>query len=157
MSRITVPTLFKFGGFTFPTDYIKIDTYEAAPNQRQDLDSYTDASGETHRNALAKVKTQVTFTTRQLRNSEFEGLMAGITGAYDNPNERDAHNCEYWDWEYQKMRTGRHMYLDPSLKIKVVNLIPSERNPGAANYDHNLEVYLIDEIKWTFIEYGAHY
>lgn len=149
MSVITVPILFKFGGFPFPTDFIKIDTFDISPNQRQDLDSYTDAFGETHRNAIPCTKTQIKFKTRQLRNREFDYLMSGIVGAYDDALERMAGGCEYWDFEYNKMRTGRKMYLDPSVHFKLVNLIPqnaSDRQGG--------EIYLIDEIDWIFIEYG---
>ena len=49
--------LFKFGNYTFPNKYILWDTFETNPNQRQDLDSYTDANGLTHRNAISHTKT----------------------------------------------------------------------------------------------------
>ena len=44
--------LFKFGNYTFPDTYIAEGGYEIKPNQRQDLDSYTDQTGLTHRNAI---------------------------------------------------------------------------------------------------------
>ena len=127
-------------GFEFPLKYIKIDTYDCAPNQRQDLDSYTDAYGITRRNALAHTKTDIQFTTREMTGNEMHALMNGITGQYKNVNERDF-DVEYWDMETQSEKTG-HFYLDPSLKFRVLRL-----SRDASKIEKN------GEMQWRFIEY----
>ena len=126
---------FKFGNFIFPDKYINEGGYECTPNQRQDVDPYTDQGGTTHRNALSKTKTQITITTRKgLKWAEVAEIMQGLTSNYANVNERDA-ICTYFDTEYFRMSTG-HLYLDPSLSTKIT------RMDG-----------IFDSLTFTFIEY----
>ncbi len=109
--------VFKFGNYTIPNEYIALDGYDCTPNQRQDVDPFTDQFGVTHRNALQHTKSEVTITFRQLSWAEYESLINGIVGAYITVNERDA-NCIYLDMETMTMKQG-HFYLDPSCKFKV--------------------------------------
>lgn len=168
MSVITIDILFQFGNFIFPLEYIKLDTYKVKPQQRQDLDAYTDANGLTHRNGLSHYKTEITFTTRPLSNRQYAGLMEQITANYNNQNERDATNCKYWDPETLLMRTGVHMYLDPSLEIPLGQIIVDSSHtytgPAGIHYKHEGyhngrithrggELRGVKEINWTFIEY----
>ena len=102
--------------------YIAEGGYDIKPNQRQDLDPYTDQTGLTHRNALKHTKTEVSITLRKnLTWSQFESVMNGIVSNYRKYAERDA-NCEYFDPESRTVKTG-HMYLESSqaFKIKTVN------------------------------------
>lgn len=129
--------LFKFGEFNFPNRHIKFDTYSIAPNQRQDIDSYTDANGVTHRNALEHTKTQVQFTTWEMKESDMDYIMSNIVQNYMNPNERNA-LCTYFDPETRTYKTGV-FYLDPSLQFRICSI-----TNGILNYG---------ETQFTFIEY----
>lgn len=109
--------LFKFGNYIFPMEYIAEGGYDSAPNQRQDLDPFTDQFGLTHRNTLLHTKTNVTIKTRELKWDEVQSIMQGLTSNYTSEKERDA-TCEYFDNENFTWKEG-HMYLDPSLKFTV--------------------------------------
>lgn len=111
---------FQFGSYTIPNSYIAEDGYDCTPNQRQDIDPYTDGNGITHRNALDHTKSDVIITFRALSWNKFTSLVQGISSNYINPKERDA-LCTYLDMETMTMKTG-HMYLDPSCKFKVKTL-----------------------------------
>lgn len=128
---------FKFGNYTFPAKYIKKGV-PTKPNQRQDKDSYTDGYGITRRHALGHTKTEISFTTIDMSGEAMKAIMHGITSNYINKNERDA-NCEYFDSEYQKRKTG-HFYLDPSLAFNELE----EKDGIVTEYG---------EMTWTFIEY----
>ena len=91
--------------------------YAIAPNQRQDLDPYTDAYGVTQRNALAHTKSSVEITVNDVTWDEMQSIMSGLTSNYINYAERDA-NCEYFDTESFTYKTG-HFYLDPSVKFSI--------------------------------------
>ena len=109
--------LFKFGNYTFPDTYMAEGGYEIKPNQRQDLDSYTDQTGLTHRNAIPHSKTQIVITTRKLKWDQVYDIMTNLVANYIKDRERDA-NCTYFDTEYFRMSTG-HFYLDPSQSTKI--------------------------------------
>lgn len=112
--------LFKFGNYTIPNEYIAESGYECTPNQRQDLNPWTDADGVTHRNVVSHTKSDVTITFRSLKWDEVTSLIQGITSNYTNSGERDA-ICTYLDMETLQAKSG-HMYLDPSFKMKLKRL-----------------------------------
>ena len=125
---MTSTGLFQFGSYEIPSTLIAEGGYDILPNQRQDLDPYTDQFGVTQRNALAHTKTQITITTRAgLTWNEVLGLFHGITSNYANERERSA-NCTYIDTEhptsdgnggyYFPEKTGK-FYLDPSFSTKI--------------------------------------
>ena len=127
--------LFKFGTYEFPSNLIAEDGYEIKPNQRQDLDPFTDQTGLTHRNALSHTKTEISITTRaNLTWEQVKSIMQGITSNYISNAERDA-NCEYFDTETFTNKTG-HLYMDPSQSFKIGTF--KKRFPA---------------IKFTFVEY----
>lgn len=128
---------FKFGNFIFPEKFIKMDA-PIKPNQRQDLDSYTDGYGITRRNVLSHTKTEIKFTTIEMSGSDMDLIMAGITSNYINDLERNG-QCTYYDNEYRTPKTGT-FYLDPSLEYHVLE----EKNGIPTLYG---------EMTWTFIEY----
>jgi galactose-1-phosphate uridylyltransferase len=133
--------LFQFGSYEFPQKYIKIESYDSLPNQRQSLDGYTDANGDTHMNNLSHVKSQISFTTRELTGEEMAEIMHNITSNYVNAKERSA-MCVYYDNEYDRYVTG-DMYLDQSLKLPIKRLSKDGKK---------IEKY--KEVTWTFIEKG---
>ncbi len=131
--------LLQFGSFIFPNKYIQFDTYDIAPEQRQDLDSFTDGNGLTHRNALEHTKTNITFNTIQMSSAAMADILANLNQNYINTNETDA-NCNYYNPRTGEYKTG-HFYLDPSVKfrIKKVDKLGKKIEYG--------------EVQWIFVEY----
>lgn len=130
--------LFQFGDYIFPNKYIKFDSYDIAPDQRQDMDSYTDGNGLTHRNALEHTKTNITFTTNQMPESEMDAILSGLERNYINQNETDA-DCVYYNPRKRTYSTG-HFYLDPSVKFRIKKI------------DGGKKIHY-GETQWIFIEY----
>lgn len=79
--------LLKIGGDVFDMGYIKEKTYTAYQSV-QDLDSYRDANGELHREALPHVPIKVEFETMPLDNDSYGAIMSIIKGNYLNELER---------------------------------------------------------------------
>lgn len=131
--------LFQFGNFIFPNKYIKFDTYDIAPDQRQDLNSFTDGNGVTQRNALEHTKTNITFTTLEMSEKAMNSILSNLESNYVNQNETDA-NCTYYNPRKRSYANG-HFYLDPSLKFR----IKKEDDSG--------KTIRYNETQWTFIEY----
>ncbi len=128
--------LFQWGDFIFPMKYIKWDSYDSAPSQRQSLDAYTDENGLTHDNALPHTKTEIKFSTIPIWGDNWELLMKNMVRNYINFKARDA-NCVYFDFETCQYKTG-HFYFDKSFRSSA-----NEVN-GKLKYR---------ETTWTFIEY----
>lgn len=131
-------SFFKFGAFEFPEKYIKWGSINIAPNQRQDMESYTDGYGVTQRNTLAHTKTQIQFTTLAMSGAEMRSIMNSVVANYQDYKERDA-QCAYYDDETGTYKTG-HFYLDPSLTFNV----NERRGDTVTKYG---------EMTWLFIEY----
>lgn len=119
MANTQLDYLFKFGSYAFK-GMIKAETYEVIPNARQDLDSYRDADGVLHRNALSHTATQVNFTIRAHTLAEHKAMMSAITSNYTNDNERSA-ECSYYDTEYCKYKTGK-FYLDSNFGTSIYSI-----------------------------------
>lgn len=81
--------LIKVGNYEVPADkFIKTQSYKATLNV-QDLDSYRDANGVLHREALEHRVNKVEFETRNmLTNTEMSELMKNIADNYTVPAER---------------------------------------------------------------------
>lgn len=131
--------LFQFGDFIFPNKYIKFDTYNTAPDQRQDKDSFTNGKGVTIRNALEHTKTNITFTTCQMPESVMDTITASLERNYKNQNETDA-DCVYYNPRKRQYYTG-HFYLDPSVQFRIKKV------------DDAGKKIVYGEMQWIFIEY----
>jgi hypothetical protein len=82
--------LLKIGDYTLPFKFIKAESYSPYISVA-DLDSYRDADGILHRNALPDRSTKVEWETpAMLDNDEFGELMANIYAEFTNTNERRA-------------------------------------------------------------------
>lgn len=82
--------LLKIGTFEFPTSLIRADSYSAYKSVT-DLDSYVDANGVLHRNALNHFAYKCEFETVPMMSStQFASLMASIYGQFTNLTERKA-------------------------------------------------------------------
>lgn len=99
--------LIKLGNFEFPLKYIEASSYQIKRNV-QDVDSYRDANGVLHRNALAHDVLSVTFTTKpNLTSTQVGELMNQIRSNYINVLEKKllvtAYVPEYDDYVTQEM------------------------------------------------------
>lgn len=130
--------LFQFGSFVFPNKYIKADTFKARPNQRQNLNAYTDVDGVTHTNPLKHTKTQVSFSTIKMSAAAMDNITENIVGNYENYDDRNAH-CVYYDDENRTYKTGE-FYLDQSLEFS------KELTKDGT------KIRRYNEMVWTFIE-----
>jgi len=82
--------LIKVGTYIIPFKYIKFDSYSVFMSIT-DLDSYRDAYGVLHRNALEHRPNKVEFETpAMLTNEEFATLMSNIRSQYTVASERKA-------------------------------------------------------------------
>lgn len=81
--------LVKVGNYKIPNDFISAETYVAYKSV-QDLDSYRDANGHLHREALSHVPCKAEFETPSLTASEFAKTMQGIKSNFTNSLEKKA-------------------------------------------------------------------
>lgn len=131
--------LLKFGDYVFPNKHIKFDTYDIAPDQRQDKDSRTNGKGITVRNALKHTKTNITFTTNRMSEAEMDAILAALEANYINVDETDA-DCTYFNPRKRAYSTG-HFYLDPSVRFRIRKV------------DEAGQEIEYGETQWVFIEY----
>ena len=111
--------LIKIGGYTVPFEYIKYNTYQAYLNTL-DLDSYRDANGYEHRNALAHKPPKAEWETPPLTNSQFAELMRNISLNYTIATERTASVTMYIP-ETDSYVTGDMYMPDPKPTIYDIN------------------------------------
>lgn len=112
------------------TYYINWDNYNVT-RLIQDLDSYRDANGVLHRNALDHVPIKVEFETREnLTNSDIATFFGNIRANYTVPKERRAVVSAYVP-ELDDYITQEMYMADPQFKIKRIepktNVIHYER------------------------------
>ena len=79
--------LIKIGDYEFPKQFIVYDSYKVI-RSIQDIDSYRDANGVLHRNALPHNIYKVEFKTRQMTSDEYDVIMNNIRTRYVNQYER---------------------------------------------------------------------
>ena len=112
--------LIKVGDYIIPANkYIKADSYSVYRNV-QDLDSYRDANGVLHRNALDHVANKVEFETpAMLTNADFSNFMSQIQANYTVPKERKA-NVTLYIPEIDAYETQEMYMSDPKPSIYTV-------------------------------------
>lgn len=84
------------GGVTIPEKYIKYDSLQTT-YETVDLDSYRDANGNLHRNALSGRKLKVEFETPYLFHSDMVALMTLISDNYISATEQSVSLTAYVD------------------------------------------------------------
>ncbi len=112
--------LLKVGDYPIPLKYMMIDTYDASPDQRQDLDAYRDADGYMHRNTLPHTATKVEFQTPPLYTYEFRELIDNIRANFTNLLERKV-SLTYYDDETDTYKTG-DFYMPGTMTYKRMNI-----------------------------------
>ena len=82
--------LIKVGTYTIPLSIMRAETYTVFMSIT-DLDSYVDANGFLHRNALDHIANKVEFETIPLMdNTQFSSLMANLYAQMTETKERKA-------------------------------------------------------------------
>ena len=80
--------LIKVGNFEIPLSWMRAETYSVGLHG-QDLDSYRDADGILHRQALENVVPKVDFNTPSMKKrAEFAEFMGNIRANYTNATEK---------------------------------------------------------------------
>lgn len=118
--------LLKVGTYEVPLRYIKTETYSVL-HSTTDLDSYRDANGVLHRNALAHKVNKVEFSTPPMFASDFNVLMSNISSQYTNTTEKKCSVSCYIP-EIDSYETS-NMYV-PDITVSIL-----ENNPKGFIYD----------------------
>lgn len=101
--------LIKVGNYNIPLKYIKAESYKVTYNS-QDVDSYRDANGVLHRNALENYVPKVEFdVVPMLTNTELQVLLGNIRANYIDPKERKVYASVYIP--ETDSYVGNNMYL----------------------------------------------
>lgn len=83
--------LVKIGNYDFPMKYIAAETYDIAPDQRQDEDPWRDGDGVLNREVLNNMPESISFTTIQgMTNTEVAAVFTKIRENYIDEKERKA-------------------------------------------------------------------
>lgn len=133
--------LIKLGGSNgnvLPLKYMRFQTYSVTPNQRQDLNSTVDTSGNLHRTALSHTRTKIEFSTPTMYNKDIDALVSLFKAAWTSSTERKL-TLEYYSPEDDAYKTGTFYMPDTAY---VINTIDTERN-----------TILYNETRFAFIEY----
>ncbi|MEA5059384.1 MAG: DUF6711 family protein [Candidatus Pelethousia sp.] len=127
--------LLRGGGATFPHRYINYNTYQATPNQRQDLDAYQDSLGNLHRNVVPHDRSKIIFKTLDVDLAGKQAIQAFFNAATINARERKC-RLTYWNDEENTYKTGDFYIPDITFPVKEIT---------ASNifYDE-LEIHLIE-------------
>lgn len=104
--------------YTFPLQYIEFGTFKTVLGI-QDLDSYRDANGVLHRNALPHKIAKVEFQLREnIKASEYDTIMSAITSRYTKSAERKL-SVDVFLPELATYMTDVEVYMpDPEVTIK---------------------------------------
>lgn len=73
--------------YIIPLKYMRYESYQIT-YYTQDLDSYRDADGILHRNALQHKVGKIEFNTPLMNNTEMETLLSNIRSRYIDANEK---------------------------------------------------------------------
>lgn len=82
--------LIKVGNYEIPLSMMRAETYKVS-KKVLDVDSYRDANGELHREALDHYSAVITFNVPPLKtNKEISAFLSNIQANYTIPKERKA-------------------------------------------------------------------
>lgn len=125
--------LIKVGSWTFPTKYIRYDTYKITPNQRIDLDSSVTTSGTLWRQVLPHTRTKVEFDVPMMTLTEQQEIMTNLRAAWAANGTTLQRECQvtYYDMETDTYKTMNCYMPDIDWKIRNVK----DTTPYQINYD----------------------
>ena len=113
--------LIRVGNYTIPKKYIRAEKYDVALHG-QDLDSYRDAHGVLHRNAISNVPLSIDFDMRpNLTNADIRAFFVdGIAQNYTRRKERKCRVTAYVP-ELDDYVTQNMYMAGPEMKIKRID------------------------------------
>ena len=110
--------LISVGTYVIPMTYINEKSYKCTYSV-MDLDSYRDANGVLHRNAVLKVP-HCSFETRPLKNADVASLWSNISSQYTSAAERRVLATVYLP-ETDGYYTGSFYIPDTNITINTIN------------------------------------
>lgn len=121
--------LVKVGTYTIPFKYIKYETYQAVWSV-VDFDSYRDANGELHRDAVSPRRTmKVEWETPDMSDKEFETLMANIRSQFTNATAKSCTVTAYMP-ETNSYKTDKcYLTSDVNFSIRYADANGIRYNP----------------------------
>lgn len=90
--------LVRVGSYQIPLSVIKMDSYSAKGQQRQDLDSYRDSSGVLHRAVVGNRPPLISFQLIPMSETKLRPIINKIQENYINEDERKV-NVNFFDPE----------------------------------------------------------
>ena len=118
--------LIKVGSWTFPTKYIKYETYKISPNQRIDLDTTVTTSGYLWRQVLPHTRTKVEFDTTYINMAAQKDIMSHLRAAWASNGTTLQRECivQYYDMETDSYKSMNCYMPDIEGKIRNVDDTP---------------------------------
>lgn len=108
----------KVGNYTLPNSKIKADTYKSVRTVI-DLDSYRDANGVLHRNALDHVPYKLEMNLIPMYNEDLQTVLQNIRSNYTSSIEKKA-NVTFYDMETDQYIT-QEMYM-PDINFQIYGI-----------------------------------
>jgi len=110
--------LIKVDNYTVPLSFMKYESYQIGYHS-QDLDSYRDANGVLHRNALAHRVGKIEFNVPMMTMDKFQNVWSKVRAKYLNTTEKCA-NVTYYIPETDSYETQK-MYV-PDIEFSIRNI-----------------------------------
>jgi len=133
--------LIKIGGANgtiFPFKFMKVEGYNATPNQRMETEAKRAVTGLLHRNTVEHTATKIEFNTPNMTNLDVDEMMTIFRNAWTNRIERKL-TIEYYDTETNTYKEAE-VYM-PDIKFEIDHI------------DLGLNLIYYKEIRVAFIEY----
>lgn len=108
--------LLKVGTTEVPMSLMQAKTYKITPNQRLDVDSFSNANLVLQRKVADHTRTKIEFTTVQMLNTTWQSLWGIFSSAFISNSERDL-NLEYYDPETNSYKVARVYMPDTEMQI----------------------------------------
>ena len=108
----------------FPLQFIKFDSYEATPNQREEIKAYRDENTRNLTRVTASGKKSVIeFKLRQLHLADKMFVQGWLHNAEENTQEAHEQRkiqLEFWDDEENAYKTG--YFYRPNTKFEILRI-----------------------------------
>lgn len=124
------------GNTPLPLSFIKVQSYKAVPNRRQDLDSTRNANGVLQRTVLNHYASTIEFQTVPMNNSTKNAFMNLMRSNYTSEKEKKMH-MRYYCPDTDSYKEGDFYVPDVEFPIIFIDGL-------------NIQY---DSITWEFIEY----
>lgn len=112
--------LIKLNNYVIPEKFIQYGSYQVTFST-QDLDSYRDANGVLHRNALAHKVAKVEFNTPYINSKDFNTIMSLIRAEYSSAIEKKINSVSVYIPETNSYETNAMYVPDVSVQIEKKN------------------------------------